>query len=236
MQQTDKNAWISSVAADRTFADVGGLWGTVNETASVALQAGAAHATMIDIQEPGNSWWIAFDERMASFGLTSYSCIHADASLPGFRDRVGLYDVVHCSGVIFHLPDPFTLILGLRRITRQYLVLTSMYVPELIENEAGAVDLGGGAAILMHAMKDDAQRAVIRRHFEKLGLEVGGVTIPLDGPLVLADGRGNTSPWWWLMTPSLLRSMLEIAGFEVIAEGDSWAERSRSFFCKVKSV
>ena len=234
MQQIDKNAWIARVASDRTFADVGGLWGTVNEMASVALQAGAAHATMIDIQEAGNSWWQAFDERMAGMGLSNYSCIHGDATRDGFRERVGQYDIVHCSGIIYHLPDPFTLILSLRSIAREHLVLTSMYVPEIIENEAGQIDLRGGAAILAHAMTDEKRRAVVHRHFEKLGLQVGGITVPLNEPLVLPDGRGNTSPWWWLMTPSLLRSMLEIAGLEVIDEGDSWAERSRSFFCRVK--
>lgn len=235
MVQINKNDWVARIAADRTFADVGGLWGTVNEMASVALQAGAAHATMIDIQPPGNSWWHAFDERMAGLGLSNYSCIHADACRDGFRDRVGVHDVVHCSGIIYHLPDPFTLILALRSITVEHLILTSMYIPEQIKNDAGRLDLRGGGAVLAHAMTDDKKAKVIRQHFEDLGLQVGGITVPLNEPLVLEDGRGNTSPWWWLMTPPLLRSMLEIAGFEVIDEGDSWAERSRSFLCKVKS-
>lgn len=235
MQQIDKSAWLASISRDCTFADVGGLWGTVNEMASVALQAGAAHATMIDIQHPGNNWWQAFDDRMAGMGLSNYSCIHADATLEGFRERVGVYDVVHCSGMIHHLPDPFTLILNLRRIAREHLILTSMYIPDVIKNDAGRLDLRGGGIVLAHAMTDLKKRAVMRRHFETLGLQVGGITAPLTEPLVLEDGRGNTSPWWWLMTPPLLRSMLEIAGFDVIDEGDSWTERSRSFLCKVKA-
>lgn len=235
MSQVDKNKWIQSVAKGRTFADVGGLWGTVNEMVSVACLAGAPHAHMLDIQEPGNEWWRAFDERMATLGVTNYSCMHADATLEGFHERVGVFDVVHCSGIIYHLPDPFQLILSLRRITREYLVLTSMYVPEHIENAAGKIDLSGGCAMLAHAMTDKKRRKIMVRHFEDLELKVAGLTLPLNEPLVLPDGRGNTSPWWWLMTPPLLRSMLEIAGFDVIDEGDSWAQRSRSFFCRVKA-
>ncbi len=235
MGQINKSDWIARVAPDRTFADVGGLWGTVNEMTSVALQAGAAHAAMIDIQPPGNTWWHAFDERMASLGLSNYSCLHADATRDGFRERAGVYDVVYCSDVIYHLPDPLSLLLNLRGITHEHMILTSMYVPEVISNEAGEIDLRGGGAILAHAMVDKTKREVMQRYFDKMGLQVAGISLPLNEPLVLEDGSGNTSPWWWLMTPALLRSMLEIAGFDVIEEGDSWAERSRSFLCKVKS-
>jgi hypothetical protein len=234
MQIVDKYAWLTSVAAGRTVADVGGLWGLTNEMVGPALQAGATHATMIDIQPSGNQLWADFKARMAQLGLDAYACIEADAAKDDFPEHVGRYDVVHCSGIIYHLPDPFSLILRLRQITREYFILTSMYVPEIIENDAGRVDLSGGAALLLHALEGHT-RVVLTRHFELNGLQIAGATIPLTEPLLLPDGRGNTSPWWWLMPPSLLSRMLEIAGFEVLERGDSWEGRSASFFCRVRA-
>lgn len=232
MDMVDKNKWISDVVPGRTFADVGGLWGTVNEMVTVAGLAGASHSTMIDIQPLGNEWWRAFEERAASLNVSNYSCIHADATLDGFSEQVGRYDVVHCSGIIYHLPDPFQLILRLREITREHMLLTSMYIPEFISNAEGELDLTGGEAILAHAITNPARRAVIVRHFEDRGLQIAGLTAPLNEPLVLPNGRGNTSPWWWLMTPGLLKSMLEIGKFEVLEMGDSWEDRSVSFLCR----
>jgi hypothetical protein len=232
MAIVDKAAWIASVVSGRTFADVGGLWGTVNEMASPALLAGAAHATMIDIQPPGNEWWQAFETRMKGLNLTNYSCLHADATADAFAEMAGAYDVIHCSGIIYHLPDPFSLILRLRKATRRHLVLTSMYIPEQIANAEGELNLDGGQALLMHAMTGKT-RQIVHRHYADLGLQIAGLTVPLEEPLVLENGLGNTSPWWWLMTPSLLTKMLECAGLEVIDRGDSWEGRSHSFFCKV---
>ena len=233
MALVDKTAWIHSVVDGRSFADIGGLWGTVNEQVSVAHAGGASHCAMIDIQPAGDALWQAFDARMAELGVRDYASIEADATLEGFEGRVGAYDVVHCSGVIYHLPDPFTLLLRLRGVTSEHLVLTSMHVPEIVENDAGRLDLSGGGAYLLHAL-EGAPRAVLTRHFEQLGLNIAGLTVPLQEPLVLPNGRAATSPWWWLMTPSLLRRMLQVAGFEVVDEGESWADRSYSFLCKAR--
>jgi hypothetical protein len=37
-----RDQYISKVVTDKTFAEVGGLWGTINEKISVAYQYGAA--------------------------------------------------------------------------------------------------------------------------------------------------------------------------------------------------
>ena len=53
----DKCEWIEGVVKGRTFADIGGLWGTVNEQVTNAIQMGATKAAMIDMQTEGNEWW-----------------------------------------------------------------------------------------------------------------------------------------------------------------------------------
>ena len=40
----EKHRWIAELVPNRTFADIGGLGGTVNETVSLALRHGAREA------------------------------------------------------------------------------------------------------------------------------------------------------------------------------------------------
>ena len=44
-----RDTYIRQVVAGKSFADVGGLWGTVNEKVSVAHAYGARALTMIDV-------------------------------------------------------------------------------------------------------------------------------------------------------------------------------------------
>ena len=53
-----RDTYISQVAAGKSFADVGGLWGTVNEKVSVAHTHGARALTMIDVSPPDTELWV----------------------------------------------------------------------------------------------------------------------------------------------------------------------------------
>jgi hypothetical protein len=41
--------WIAASVQGKSFAEVGGLWGTVNERVTVAARCGAAETAMIDV-------------------------------------------------------------------------------------------------------------------------------------------------------------------------------------------
>ena len=51
-----RDDYIRRVVRGRSFADVGGLWGTVNEKVSVAAQAEARSVAMIDISPAGSEF------------------------------------------------------------------------------------------------------------------------------------------------------------------------------------
>ena len=103
--KVDKDEWIRSLVNGQTFADVGGLWRAMNEKISVALKAGATAATMIDVEPLDSKLWEDFRARCALMNVSGYDCVQADATVPDLRERVGAFDVVHCAGVIYHVPD-----------------------------------------------------------------------------------------------------------------------------------
>lgn len=224
----NKNHWIETIVRGRSFMDVGGLWGTRNEKVSVALRAGARTATMADIAPFGHQLWQDFDTYCEERGVRGYGRAQLDVvELPG--DCSGLvHDVVHCSGIIYHVPDPFRMLANLRRLTGEYLILTSMVVPERIKNSTGVVEFPADQAVFVPSLRT-ATRAVVAAHFDALALSVMAVNKPLAEPWRWPDGTPNYGPWWWLMSPAYLRGLLEVAGFAVEDECWSWEQRSYSF-------
>ena len=101
-----KDRWIATLSAGKSFMDVGGLWGTRNEKVSVALLAGARQATMADIAPLDHQLWRDFDEHCKQLGVTGYACTRLDVVEPPTDYSALVHDVVHCSGIIYHVPDP----------------------------------------------------------------------------------------------------------------------------------
>lgn len=224
--------WIAELAGGRSFVDVGGLWGTTNERVSDALKAGAASAAMADIAPPDHRLWAAFDERMAGMGLTDYERISADVMAPDLPERVAARDLVHCSGVIYHMPDPMGCLRNLRAITKEHLILVSMVVPEIISNSAGTLDFRGAGTFFLPAL-DEHQHRVLHEYFEKAQIRVHGITgAPIPEWTDPVDGAPRFGPWWWLLTPHLVRTMVSISGFELVEDAPVVEGRSHGFLCR----
>jgi len=228
-----KDEVLQNLVEGQTFADVGGLWGVVNEKVSVALKGGAAHATMIDIQQPDDPLWTAFHDRCKALDVSGYDCISTDATQSALYDTVGSYDVVHCSGVIYHVPDPITLLLNLRNITKKYLLITSMVFPEIMSTPDGTLTIDGGKLYFIPAMSA-LERKIVATHCDSLGLKISH----LNGPEVTEwvspkTGRANFGPWWWVITPRLLVTLAKVCNMEVIDEGYTWNDRAYTILCRV---
>ena len=52
-------------------------------------------------------------------------------------DETGTFEMVHCSGVLYHMPNPVSTILRLRSVTERYLILSSAVVPDRIATSEG---------------------------------------------------------------------------------------------------
>ena len=197
----------------------------------MALRAGARTATMADIAPFDHPLWQDFDAYCEERGVRGYGRARLDVVEPP-DDCAGLvHEVVHCSGIIYHVPDPYRMLANLRRLTGEYLILTSMVVPERIENGMGVLEFPADRAVFVPSLCE-ATRRVVAAHFDALQLSVGGVNAPLDEPWRWPDDTPNYGPWWWLMSPAYLRGLIDVAGFEVQRECWSWEQRSCSFLAQ----
>jgi 2-polyprenyl-3-methyl-5-hydroxy-6-metoxy-1,4-benzoquinol methylase len=118
LAEDPRDQYISRVVTGRSFADVGGLWGIVNEKVSVAHHYGATKLAMIDITPPKHELWQRFDERCHVLKIPEVQRISSDVAKIGEILPSVHFDVVHCSGVLYHMPDPMRFLLSLKQLTR----------------------------------------------------------------------------------------------------------------------
>lgn len=214
-----RDEFIAKVTPGKSFAEIGGLWGGVEERISVAHAAGASSLTMIDILPPLNDWWGVFAERMGEKGIEGYRSLSGDI----MTMACGPYDVTHSSGILYHLPSPIEYLLALRRVTREHCIMTSASIPRKIKNSEGTITLEGGQAIFVPAMSPQ-QRKVFAAFYggHAHGISTEGYTF-------------NTTdfvPWWWLLTGDALVAMSRAAGWEVLDIRENWGGRAHTLLLK----
>ena len=214
----EKHDWIAEIVPGRSFADVGGLWGTVNETVTVAHAGGAASLAMMDLQGEGNRWWQAFDERLTGHGVPLDAVERTRIDITEFRRVVKLpaHDVVHCSGILYHVTDPLGLIRNLALIANEWLILGSMTIPDRVETRSGWLETRPGEMRLIPAL-DRHQRTILTEYFESKSIRVGGLSTP-EQERMSSSRTFKTGPWWFLFTPATMRAMCETVGLEVQRE------------------
>jgi hypothetical protein len=218
-----RDAFLAEVVKDRSFAEVGGLWGAVNEKVSVAHRAGAASLTMIDVMPPEDEWWGRFRDRMREHGVTKYETISGDVATA----RVGPFDVIHCSGVLYHVPHPIEFLALLRDRLNEHLVLSSAVVPRRIENQDGVLDVPEGGALFVPAMDENAKRVYTRHWQGDSDAAMWGVNRAFDHFRL-----DNYVPWWWLMTVSAIRGMARVAGFDVVRDAPLFTGAAHTFLLR----
>ena len=203
-----RDKYLSEVVNGKSFADVGGLWGTEKEKVSVAQRYGASALTMIDVVPPTFEEWRLFEERRRDLGLPPVTCISGDLVKLVETNSCPQFDVVHCSGVLYHIPDPVRLMAALRKITREYLILCSVVTATNVESDHGTLEIPQAAALFIPALQE-RERAILSSYWwrfvgdQALGLTSGEPSWRLD----------DFSSWWWLPTVEALRAICTVAGF-----------------------
>jgi SAM-dependent methyltransferase len=226
--------WVAEAVPGRSFAEVGGLWGTVNEQVTVAARAGATATTMIDYAPSDGGeedLWRAFRERAESLGVTDTTCLSASIDDPETARRAGSFDVVCCNGVLYHCADPLHTLRQLRAITRDVLILGTVSMPEKLTTAAGTLSVEPGAALFVPAL-GQSQLAVLGQWLRELGdihIQADGITHPVQSGWAMDD----YNPWWWLFTRDHVAAMLRIAGFEMEAVAGYWEGRATLYRARV---
>lgn len=181
---------IAEHVPGRTFIDVGCMWGVNGGYAFHALASGAARVVGLDV-DPATPEFLAENEARGS----RVEFVHGDVTDPQVPARLGRFDVVFCTGVLYHVPDPLLTLTHLRRLCGDVLILASPCFPEQAVPQS-AVFLPG---------LDEASR-------RRLTYKGPHVKRGLDSDFLPEKGYGN---WVWAFSGTCLRAMVETAGFTV---------------------
>ena len=185
-------------AAGRTFCDVGCMWKVNGRIAFVAEEAGATAVTGVDVMAATPEFEAERARRSSSVRF-----VRGDLHDPATIADVGPHEVVWCSGVLYHAPNPVLTLQRLRELTTELLILQTMTLPELPGVRQGLVFYPGVPNPRQYARwGEDAARS-----------------LRLPEP-----GEDPYAPWWWGISRSALAAMLRAARFEPVGQwGDPFA-------------
>ena len=191
------NDLVREEVRGKSFVDIGCMWGVEGEYSFVAEQSGARSVMGVDVIPPT----AGFERKRRERG-SRVEFIQGDGVSPEVMKKIGQVDVVLCAGVLYHHPSPYHMLVSLRELCRETLILGSATIPE-----SGALR---HAAVYYPGLPEKERR------LWDVAKSVGGgkrwaINIPYD-PTV---GYRN---WFWGMTPSCIKAMIETAGFRVEAE------------------
>ena len=231
--------WISTNITGKTFADVGGIGvNSINERITLASRSGASSSTMIDIRPKDYYEWAVFHKKCEQENLKDYHCIDkADINDPGLLEKVGQYDFVHCTGVVYHLPNPVWGIENLCKIVKKYLVINTVIVPPKIENEYGTLEFNGSQTVFMPGLSLKERHIFNAYYMNKFNMSIDYMAPALDAinpdcPWFV-NGKSTCWPYWFLFTQDSFVALVEMMGFEII-DLALWENHTLALFVKKK--
>lgn len=189
----DLAVYVRRYAPGGSFVDIGCMWGVNGAYAFLAEEVGATASKGVDVFGPTPEFTEEHRRRNSQVEF-----ILGDALQGSTVERIGEVDTVLCSGVLYHLPHPFDLLVALRRICRRTLILRTSSIPEV-----------GGLpqTAVYYPMLDPRERRLW--NLSSLGLlRQVGITDGFESD----QGYGN---WFWGLTPSAIEALLATAGFRV---------------------
>jgi Methyltransferase domain len=171
------------------------MWGVNGEMAFLAEESGATEVTGLDLG-PATAEFRAEHERRHS----NVRFVQGDLHDPAVIAQVGPHDVVWCSGVLYHAPNPMLTLERLRGITRQTMILATATIPEV----PGLAQ----ATVFFPGLPDPDRRV-------HAGARPGTVTVGVSTPF---EREQSYAAWWWGLSRSAVTAMVRSSGFEVVEE------------------
>jgi hypothetical protein len=194
----DRKELIRKLAPDRSFLDVGGMFGIAGELSFIAEESGATRVVLFDGMDPSDE----FAEEHRRRG-SRVQFVQGDFHDPAAIAALGPFDFVWCTGVIYHSPHPMQQILYLRQLTLDYLMFGIHIIPDMPGIEQ--------ACILYPGISPEMQETFAKFHGGRERFP--GMAVPFDPTPLMAYAN-----MWWGISPSALRSMLHFSGFEITEE------------------
>ncbi len=120
-----REAFVAEHAAGRSFADVGCMWQVDGGIAFAAEDAAATRVSGMDLMGRTPAFDAEHARRDSKVRFVQGD-LHDEAAL----ERLGVHDVVWCSGVLYHAPHPLLTLERLASVTGQTLLLATETLPE----------------------------------------------------------------------------------------------------------
>jgi hypothetical protein len=171
------------------------MWRVHGRIAFLAEESGAAAVSALDVMPPTAE----YDREHRRRG-SRVRFVHGDLHDPEAVAALGAHQVVWCSGVLYHSPNPLLALSHLRSITSELLILSTETIPELP---------GIAQACVFFPGLPERDR---RLHAAARG---GGRALAIDTPFDPAQAYGA---WWWGFSRSAVRGMLHASGFRIVEQ------------------
>jgi SAM-dependent methyltransferase len=181
---------IARLVPGKSFVDIGCMWAIHGAWTFHAAESGATRVVGFDVNE-------ATPEFLERNAARRVEFVRGDVTQRDFAERLGAIDVVMCTAVLNHAPEPLQILQALRSVCRSHLILGVPTLPEL-EMPQGAVFL---------PFLDQQQRAQV-----DAPLGFGGRKPGIDTPF---DGARCYANWFWLFSQSCVRALVRTANFEI---------------------
>jgi hypothetical protein len=204
---------IRRYAPSASFADVGCMWRLNGRVAFLAEELGATSVAAFDAMERTSEFDAEHQRRSSSVRF-----VRGDLNAPTLAQDVGLHDVVWCSGVLYHAPNPLLSLERLGSLTKRYLIIGTKTLPEVPGLPQAAVFFPG---------LSPRERAAYGP------LWGGGITAPYNPAPELSYAN-----WWWGLTPSAIKAMFTLGGDWRVVESHegTWGSVDDNFFIVAERV
>jgi len=227
--------WIAGVAPGRSLLDLGGIRErSGNERCSWAQRCGAVDVAMADNLSLDHELWAYFRNTTRERGVKGIDFRpEIDVDSPGLAQKLGQFDIVCATALLYHAPNPVHTLLNLRHVVGEYLIASTVVVPDVVENSEGRVAFPAASALFLPALRGH-ERAVLRRHYlDRFQLDLD-IHAPMgSGNMMPYVTSGEASPWpyWWFFTKSAFERALELLEMRIL-DRHTWQEHAHFVFLR----
>jgi len=224
MRNDPIDKWITKLVPGQTFVDIGGIGeNSGNERISTAVKGYAAGVAMADSEPYSSLLWQTFFQIMRDQNINDFQTHELiDVRDTYIQTKLPKFDIVHCTGVLYHIPDPITSLYNIAGLANDYLIVNTVTIPNRVKNKKGRFITDDSRAVFLPSLTE-ADRRVLGEHYRsKFGWDIN-VQAPRLGepnprmPYLREDGL-SSYPYWWLFTQHAFRHAVQMMGFEIEKE------------------
>lgn len=240
--QIDK--WIARLVPGKSFVDIGGVGEkAINERITFAHLAGARSCVMADIMPTSHDWWDSFRNKCTSLGLAAFEELGGvDIRLRDSLKDLGRVDVVHSTGIFYHLSSVPDALWSLRSIVGEHLITNTITFPKKVENEFGTVELPDCGVLFLPAMTETERKVISKHYHDKFGSRATWKDVDFMSPRpdnqttvqYVEHDELSCGPNWFFYSDNAFRALLRVCRFEILDEY-KWRDHTLQVLCRPMS-